>query len=337
MFLFKNKTSKANVRSRLYYDTFPRDLSEMMARSFSFKDIDEIGRDVFHSYNTHELEGVLVEITVSSLTAASRLVKECIEKKAVLQLFNYLMQIEGNYLNGKIVELHGVEDILYRLRENNYCYSSKKREIVPLDNQKAKDQRKMVNWGGALRDGKLYNLTVASVDVCDHSKCVSRYGVVAMGKVFTAVYDLLFEITIQYGGRVWSWAGDGGIFAFRGKNGLRNSLHCAMAMQLAMVSFNLREEVRMQEIIRVRIGIDTGSIRFFNDVGHIVSEVINYAAHLEKKGTEPSGISVSDHVFGSLSQKFQRLFPVKKDFEDRTAHSMVLDYENGFGLVEKAD
>jgi class 3 adenylate cyclase len=61
------------------------------------------------------------------------------------------------------------------------------------------------------------------------------------------------------------------------------------------------------------------------DTGRIVSDVINYAAHLEKKGTPPGALSVSDAVYARLPSRMQAPFTSKRQFEGRTAYSTAAD------------
>jgi class 3 adenylate cyclase len=85
--------------------------------------------------------------------------------------------------------------------------------------------------------------------------------------------------------------------------------------------FNLQPYKPIRDDICLRIGMDSGPVKFFEDTGRIVSEVINYAAHLEKKGTSPGALSVSGEVFDRLPETLQSVFAGKCEFEGRTAHS----------------
>ena len=60
--------------------------------------------------------------------------------------------------------------------------------------------------------------------------------------------------------------------------------------------------------VALRLGIDTGKI---------ISDVINYAAHLEKKSTRPGSVSVSRVVYDALPSRLGSLFRYGGIFEDR--------------------
>ena len=48
--------------------------------------------------------------------------------------------------------------------------------------------------------------------------------------------------------------------------------------------------------------------------------MINYAAHLEKKGTQPRTISVSDVIHQRLSQEMKLVLSEKRKFEGRDSY-----------------
>ncbi len=153
-------------------------------------------------------------------------------------------------------------------------------------------------WG-ALRNGKEYPITVASVDICQNS-------------------ERRLEV---HEGRMWSWAGDGGLFAFRGDRREVAAVSCCLEILYSLPVFNLQPDKPIRDDICLRIGMDSGSVKFFEDTGRIVSEVINYAAHLEKKGTSPGALSVSDEVLARLPAYLKAVFTAKREFEGRTACS----------------
>ena len=63
--------------------------------------------------------------------------------------------------------------------------------------------------------------------------------------------------------------------------------------------------------------------------GRIVSDVINYAAHLEKSGTQRGGLSISNVMHKKLPAPMKKLFANKHEFEGRQAYSLVYDFRAG--------
>ena len=331
------------LEKNIYYDTLPRELTELLARSFSFNDIEALGKDLFYTYDTHLLENIIPEITISASMAAARLVQECRKAKKLTTLISYIVQLEGNYLNGKTVSLHGLEDLLYNIFENGYVFDYEVRKLMPAQKKKGL----LRDWG-VLREGKSYQIAVVSVDICSNSKFVKKYSAAPMQVIYNQLHEFVLQIASEYKGRVWSWAGDGGLLAFRGPERAEQAFRTALKLQLCMPLFNLRSKINLKENIEVRCGMDSGLVRFYKDIGRIVSETINHAAHVEKHISPPSGLGASDSIYRLLPVQLQGLFQGQKKFEGRTAYSLVFDpqlylkmkgnineYENGDEAIDQ--
>jgi class 3 adenylate cyclase len=81
--------------------------------------------------------------------------------------------------------------------------------------------------------------------------------------------------------------------------------------------FNADPNRQVNETIRLRIGLDWGKIKYLSDTGQIVSETINYAAHLEKGFTNPGGISASAELIASVPGSLKVMFRSGGTFEGR--------------------
>ena len=75
------------------------------------------------------------------------------------------------------------------------------------------DIKQLKNWG-SLRDGRNYDVSVISVDIVQNSVLVREYGTKTMEKLYFLLRRFLDRKLAEYDGRVWNWAGDGGILAF---------------------------------------------------------------------------------------------------------------------------
>lgn len=304
------------------YETLMRELSEMLGKSFTHKDLDELGKDIFgRKYDTHKLEGLSKVVSMSPATAAKRLVSECIERGRLEVLVVTLVQLDGNYLNDKIVHVRDLDNLLYHQAQHGMVYDEKRRKFMDV----SKDRALMSNWG-SLRDKKKYELTIGSVDIVKNSVLVKKYGEPTMERVYKQLSEFFRATMIPYDGRVWSWQGDGGIIAFPDKQDVNLSVSCCMSLLMTIPLFNVRPENPITDDIALRIALDRGELRFFKDTGSIVSEVINYAAHLEKSGTETNGLSISDKIYSELSPKIKKIFSGKKKFEGRYAYSRVFSH-----------
>jgi class 3 adenylate cyclase len=95
------------------------------------------------------------------------------------------------------------------------------------------------------------------------------------------------------------------------------AVQCALEIQAAMPIFNARPENPISEPIAVRIGMDRGTVRYMNDTGHIISETINFASHMEKSATEPGHVSISDTIAERLPESLRDIFDPAGTFEGR--------------------
>jgi class 3 adenylate cyclase len=295
-----------------------KDLTEMLGKSLTFKDIDAVGGYLFkdHAYSTHALAGVDKGVSISPLNAAKKLVEECERRGKLKELFAFAFELEGVPLNSRNVTLAGLENLLYRLSRTGVQYNFAKRRFVDFQ----QDKKSLPGWG-ALRNGKEYPVVVASVDICRNSELVRRHKPAVMEKVYYELWEYLRYKLELYEGRIWSWAGDGGLLAFRGEASIPAAVSCCLEVLYTMPVFNIQPRKPIKDDICLRLALDFGPVKFFEDTGRIVSEVINYAAHLEKKGTRPGALSISDAVYSRLPAGMQRLFPEKQVFEGRDAYS----------------
>ncbi len=262
--------------------TLIKDMTEMMGKSLSFTDVELLGKYFFKDFSAHRSLNIRDTQSISSLSASTALVNLCLEKNKIDDLFLFVIELDNATFNGRLVKLIGLENLLFRLSRTGVYFDFSKRKITNV----SEDKNLLINWG-ALKDGKEYPLIIASIDICGNSELVKKYNTNTMEKVYFQLWEYIKKKILQYEGRIWYWAGDGGIVAFRNDvKGPSYTVCGCLEVLLALPVFNAWQSKPIKEDIRIRIGMDMGDIKFFNDTGRIISDVINYAAHLEKKGTE---------------------------------------------------
>lgn len=299
-----------------------KDLAEVIARNLNFYDIELIGKYFFKNYDTRKLENISEKMTISKLTAARRLVFECEQKNKLKDLFIFVIELDGNLLNEKKVTVDGLENLLYKLTQSGLYYDFEKRKLVTFDQEK----KILHNWG-SLKEGKEYSLVITSIDICKNSELVRKYKHSLMEKIYFKLWAFLRDKLTPYNGRIWTWAGDGGLLAFREKDGINQAVCCCLDILFTLPIFNSLPDIPIKDDICIRMGMDCGKIKYHHDTGRIVSDVINYAAHLEKKGTPPRGLSLSANIYKNLSANLKKVFMQKQEFEGKTAYSLVFDYD----------
>lgn len=289
-------------------------IAEMLTRAMKPDQIDEVGCLLMKHHCSHTILGIDTHITVSTRKAAAALLNECVEKGCEEKLLKFLVEIDGNPLLGKVVRLEGMEELLSAMAKSGYIYDEKRRRIRRL-----KEDPRELNCWGALREGRRYDITVASVDIVGNSALVKKHGMRKAERLYAHFNRFLRRVLDVYDGRIWSWAGDGGILAFAFKGQEQRALMFALELQSLMDIFNADPARPVSDPIRLRIGMDCGKLKFSPDTGQIVSETINYAAHMEKSFTEPGGISASAELMAAVPGSLRALFTSAGEFEGRKA------------------
>jgi class 3 adenylate cyclase len=247
--------------------------------------------------------------------AAGALVDYCIEKKCDDELVKVIIEMDGKKMMGKTVVIPELEIFLAELAQYGFVYDPRKRKL-----RKTKEEvLEMSNWG-ALRNGREYEMTIISIDISDNSELVNSFGMKKMEKMYFRFWKFLRRLLTEYDGRIWNWAGDGGILAFALKDHTVRAVRFALEVQTLGPVFCTDPRNPITDDIWVRMGIDTGNIKYNDDTGRIVSDTINFAAHVEKQFTESGGISLSEKVFEELSEKLKKIFCGNGEFEERTVY-----------------
>ena len=206
------------------------------------------------------------------------------------------------------------------LAKRGFVYDYKKRKVKRIN----EDVDELPNWG-VLRAGKSYEMTIASIDIVGNSELINKNGLKKAEKLYFQFWNFLRRVLAVYEGRIWHWAGDGGILAFTFKNHPIRAVMFAMEIQHLLPVFNMDPDRPILDELVLRVGIDTGKIKFDDDTGKIVSDTINYAAHLEKSFTKPGCISISDKVLKLLPEEMRSYFSKSSKFEGRNACMMDLE------------
>ncbi len=285
-------------------------LQELIAGNFKNEDIDELGSLLLRRYDSHEAAGEERHITISRRRGAQLLVEVCEKQHKETELVNLIVDIDGNQLLGRKIRVNGIEGFLNALVRSGYVYDPDRRR-VELGRG---DIKSLKNWG-SLKDGRDYEVSVVSVDVVGNSALVREFGAKAMERLSYRLLGFLSRKLEEYDGRLWNWAGDGGIIAFALPDHQNRAVLCALAIQMSMPLFNIDPETPIARPVELRAAAHTGKVRFYRDTGRIVSDVINYTAHLEKSATRPGCVSISDTLYNMTCNRITAHFTEWGEFE----------------------
>ena len=298
-------------------------LIETISLSIKQREIDEIGKMLSQGFDLNKLSGKPPNVTIPPRLAATILVEYMEAKKKTADLIKLIAELDNNVILGRTLIIDGLDYFLQQLTLSDYVYDFRKRKVIPLK----EDPNELPNWG-ALKDGKKYCVSVMSLDIVSNSELVNKHGSNVMKKVYTKLWKYLKHHLSHYDGRIWSWAGDGGILAFAFKDHTERSVMFAFEVQRTISLFNLSPKNPIDDSIELRIGIHTGKLIYHNDTGQIISEVINLAAHLEKQKAEPGYVSLTQDIYETLSTRYQKQLIDTGVFEGVNTYTTLCRLDN---------
>lgn len=286
------------------------ELVELLALNFKPNEINAIGTNFSRDFDLHRVSGTRSVQSLNARRAAVILVEYLENQNQTLKLIEFLVQIDGGSFMGNPLEIKGIEVYLEKLAQCGLVYNARKRKIVPVKSS-IEDSP---DWG-VLRPGKAYQMTIVSIDISRNSELVKKYGAKQMQKLYAYLWVHIKTKMREYNGRIWAWAGDGGLAAFTFRNHIWDALKFSIEIQATLPLFCAEEHYPIEEPIALRFGLDTGKITFQANTGNIISEVINYACHLEKRISEPGKVAVSENIFKKLNGKATGCFKRHSTFE----------------------
>ncbi|MFH0975964.1 MAG: hypothetical protein V1874_09300 [Spirochaetota bacterium] len=179
----------------------------------------------------------------------------------------------------------------------------------------------------ALSRNALSNISfLFTLDICDNSNLVKKYKNSIIEEVYYYLWEFIRKKCELFDGRIWSRSGDGSIIAFRNDGKMISGVACCMELLFSLPVFNTSPLKKIPDEINIRLGVDSGIVKFYNDTGSIVSDVINYASKLEKNATCANGLSVSENVYNETSPAIQKMFQSKKEYGGKTAYTLSFEY-----------
>lgn len=287
-------------------------LVELIGANFKTDEVNELGRLVLGFFDSNEAAGKRNHISLSSRKSAGLLVDRCESDGQLADLIKLVVEVDEGMVHGRAVRVDGLEEFLGKLTLSGIHYDFTTRRVVKA----CKDPTELPNWG-CLKDGREYELTVISLDIVGNSAKVRKLGASRMEKLYAALWRFLREKLAAVDGRIWTWAGDGGLIAFALRDHAARAVKFAIEVQSTVPVFNLSVSGSPTGDVAMRLGIDTGRVKFAIDTGTIVSDVLNYAAHLEKSATLPGTVSISRAVYDMLPARLASVFHFAGIFEEK--------------------
>ena len=141
--------------------------------------------------------------------------------------------------------------------------------------------------------------TILALDVVGFSKLMATDEDMTLA-ILRQRRELIDQIIIEHGGRMFGSAGDSVISEFASPV---KATECAVKIQSKMLAIN--ENIPESQKMRFRVGINIGDVMISDD--NLFGDAINVAARLEAEA-QPEGICISKSVFEMVSDKVKASF-----------------------------
>lgn len=299
-------------------------LINLLAQNFTVEEIDTIGKQIEPRFNSHLISGEPFGIVLKAEQAAKTLVNHYAPKgllKSVIVTIIHLAAHDDTSILGRRVEVRDFPAFMQKLGMLGLKYDPATADLVQTTSDLDHE-----TWG-YLKEGDLHDFAFLAVDIAGNSKIQLKYGKEEIEFVYNNFLQMLQRTVTRFNGKLWSWAGDGGICAFYLNNHSQDAVECAFALQFNLHLFNLdRTRNRFREPIRIRAAVHEGGAIYKENKGSIFSDAINYVAHMEKGATDAVGISISQTVFDAIDGRLRGVFQPRGVFENIQVHSVSLAF-----------
>ena len=286
-------------------------MNEILTRLFDAEQLDSIAKDLDPTFDMHEITGFIKSIPIPRQVAAETLLRHFRQESQFVELIGLIISNNGSYLYGTKVKIPFIDRLLKLLEGKKWIYD-------PRLGRFKRDQSaaQSADWG-FMQEGEEYHLSFVSIDIVSNSELVLSNVKVDIENTYSKLRSYIAKHVEANDGRIWYWHGDGGLAVFHDYVGVRNSMISMISILSYLPVFNLCEnELRPQDDIKLRIGINYGKAEYKNDTSKIVSEDLKLAEDLEKNFTSPNSITTSGVVYQFLPHEIRKNLEVIGERED---------------------
>mgnify|MGYP001552398546 CR=1 FL=1 len=295
-----------------------RILSSVLSKNFNSEDIKWIARELERNFDLNEVSGFPASMRLPAKDAADIVTNYFFRKKKLEDLVNVLFGIDNTQFRGKLVILKDVTKLAKAIEENGYVYNKNSKSI-----QVSEKDGKRADFG-VCKEGQEYDFAFIDIDIVKNSEVVNKFSYELVKKTYTKIIAYFTNRIEKRKGRIWVWAGDGGIAAFYGDNKCVRAVNAAIDIVAGIPLFNA-EHNDLPLDLNVRVAVHKGRCIYRENKDLLLSDDINFVVHLEKKFTHINSISISENVFQQLSDKHRKFFFPDGLFERRKAYRLKYD------------
>ena len=276
------------------------------------------GRRVMPDYDFYRSMGLSDSLSIPKRDIAKHLIDELIEKEYILDFVALMITATHEGLNGKVYRFPDLNLIIKEINDEGLLYDSSLGMFIE-DSQ----IRRTKNWG-VLKENGSYIFTFLRIDIVGNTVMVRKYEPEKIKKVFKIILDELQEIAEEKEGRIWHWAGDGGVISFFSRNRNERAVLSAMEILHRMFTFNHFMNP-LDEPVQLRMAVSSGQCFFSMDEQKILhNESIKKIMALEASYTQPDSITITDEVLLHLDPLLGAKFLKKERKNGSSLHNYSL-------------
>ncbi len=135
------------------------------------------------------------------------------------------------------------------------------------------------------------------LEVDDAEDMKKRYGAENLARALDTFRSFVERCVSPYGGKLWMWAGFGGIVLFPFSNDNHAPLVCALRILLWHPFYDV-EESPLPNSLCFRMALSSGPMEYREKkTGAVISDALNSVFHLGQRFTDPGSFSISAEVY----------------------------------------
>ncbi len=291
-----------------------------LAESMDVRSMIHLARRLIRNYDIYERSGFSQNISIPNKDAASQIVRDMKKDELMLDFIILLIQCQETGLGGRRYKVPHLRDIINEIRKAGLIYDGNVKMFFenPL-------VRKTKNWG-VLREAEEYIFTFLSLDIVASSSLVSQNEDNMVRTTYDDFRSIVQKAIERRNGRIWNWAGDGGLAAFYFSNKNSNAVMSAMEIIHDLYLYNL-VSCGLNKPLRVRMAIHNGPCVYRRDYGDIKSDTLKKLHEIETRYTPPNHVTLSNSVYHMLNETIAAQLTPSKYGANTTCYSYQLKLE----------
>ncbi len=180
------------------------------------------------------------------------------------------------------------------------------------------------DWSG-VRDGKEYTFCLLYFELDNQAELKKNASDRQVKERSQVVHDFLERSMVQLGGKVWIWAGFGGVVLIPFDGEHCDAVLAAVRMQINRTIISI-EGCRLGLKVSYRLALHLGNTvyRTRGETGTIISDSINSLYHLGQKFAKPGDLLITEEMERFIPPGIQDLFVNAGVYEGRCIFRFVL-------------